>query len=263
MKIFITNDDGYQADGFKILAGICRRISDSVWGIAPKGKQSGTSMAVNLADPQIAYKDLGGSMAYLDAAPASCVKYMMTYTPHRDWPDLLVSGINHGSNASTGACYSGTLGAAEEGALNGIRSIGVSVDDEGPHPDFSGVEKYFPLIVKALLSDFPDGKGIFYNVNFPAIPADRIKGIRVSRMGMGHWEKEFRDLGLPLSSDGECFHRMTGFFVDDTPASDLRADHHLISEGYIAITPMLVDNTAYSEIERLKALFPDTAESDS
>ena len=140
MRILITNDDGYQAKGIKVLAEIMKQFGE-VTVIAPKSHQSGMSMAVSLGFKQIAHKDLGNGWHYVDATPASCVKFGLNTMFLNDFPDVVVSGINHGSNASTASCYSGTLGAAAEGALNGIPAIGVSLDSLRPDADFSGVKE--------------------------------------------------------------------------------------------------------------------------
>jgi 5'-nucleotidase len=176
MRILITNDDGYQAKGIKVLAEIMKKYGE-VTVIAPKTHQSGMSMAVSLGFKQIAHKDLGEGWHYVDATPASCVKFGLNTMFLDNFPDVVVSGINHGSNASNASCYSGTLGAAEEAALNGIPAIGVSLDSLHPDADFSGVEKYFGEIFEKLIANLPSEKyGIYYNVNFPDIPADQIKG---------------------------------------------------------------------------------------
>ena len=124
MNILITNDDGYTAKGINVLARIMCQFGN-VTVIAPKSHQSGMSMAVSLGLKQIAYKELPemkpGKWSYLDATPASCVKFGLNVPFIDRFPDVVVSGINHGSNAATAACYSGTLGAAAEAALNGIR----------------------------------------------------------------------------------------------------------------------------------------------
>jgi 5'-nucleotidase len=118
MRILITNDDGYQAKGLKVLVEIMKQFGE-VTVIAPKKHQSGMSMAVSIGFKQIAHKDLGEGWHYVDATPASCVKYGLNTIFLNEFPDVVVSGINHGSNASTASCYSGTLGAAAEAALNG------------------------------------------------------------------------------------------------------------------------------------------------
>lgn len=271
MNILITNDDGYSAKGIHVLAEIMCQFGN-VTVIAPKKHQSGMGMAVSLGLKQIAYKDLPeekpGKWAYLDATPASCVKYGLNVPFLEKFPDVVVSGINHGSNAASAACYSGTLGAAEEAALNGIPAIGVSLDTINPEADFSAVRKFFPDIFRKLMENMTSDPGIFYNVNFPNIPAEQIKGIRVGHQGMGRWIREFRewdpsiykrygitpeDLGQsssPKLEYGEKLYMMVGDFLDDD-RNDSRADHWIMNDGYISIVPDNLDSTDYEEVERL------------
>lgn len=271
MNILITNDDGYMAKGIRTLAKIMRPFGD-VSVIAPKTHQSGMGMAVSLGLRQIKYKDLGTDgdgirWAYLDATPASCVKYGINFAD--PLPDVVVCGINHGSNASAAACYSGTLGAAEEAALNGIPAIGVSLDSLHTDADFSCVETYFPEIFRRLLASLPAaGDGIFYNVNFPALPPEQIRGVRVGHQGKGRWIKEFtewapelfRRFGITPEAfgrsteveleEGEKLYMMVGEYVDD-PRNTEGADHRYMEQGFIAVTPQQVDQTHYPEKERL------------
>ena len=199
MEILVTNDDGYRAKGIKVLTEIMRQFG-RVTVIAPKHHQSGMSMAASLGLKQIAYKKLsseeierdtytlprhasgeacipgtdGGQgttepaeWSYLDATPASCVKFGFNTCFLDRMPDVVVSGINHGSNATTASCYSGTLGAAAEAALNGVPAIGVSLETLDPDADFSAVEKYLPGIFRMLTDNKKKKKGIYYNINFP------------------------------------------------------------------------------------------------
>lgn len=268
MHILLTNDDGYDAKGIKVLASIMEKYGD-VTVIAPKKHQSGMSMAVSLGFKQIAHKDLGKGWHYVDATPASCVKFGLNTMFLEKFPDVVVSGINHGSNAATASCYSGTLGAAEEAALNGIPAIGVSLDTLHPDADFSAVEKYFGDIFTEIMADLPEKHGVFYNVNFPAIPTEQIKGVRVGYQGMGKWIREFKEWDLdhykkygitpemlgqssnPVLEDGEDLYMMVGEFLDDPRNSD-EADHRLVSDGYISVVAHNVDCTDYDEITRLK-----------
>lgn len=274
MKILLTNDDGYKAKGLETLARIMKKYGQ-VSVIAPKTHQSGMGMAVSLGLKRIAYKSLGeieGAMwSYLDATPASCVKYALNFPFLEQKPTVVVSGINHGSNASTGACYSGTLGAAQEAAINDVPSIGVSLCTMRPDADFSAVEKFFPSIFEALMAHLPERKGIFYNVNFPDIPADEIKGIKVGRMGKGKWIKEFRAWDservhqsdfpsefltqetLPALEDGEDAFIMVGEYVD-SPENTAESDSHILSEGYISIVAHNLDSTDLEETARLHSL---------
>ena len=160
MRILLTNDDGYNAKGIKVLAEIMKQFGE-VTVIAPKTHQSGMSMAVSLGFKQIAHKDLGDGWHYVDATPASCVKFGLNTMFLDNYPDVVVSGINHGSNASTASCYSGTLGAAEEAALNGIPAIGVSLDTLHPDADFSGVSAMFGEIFMKIMSDLPQKHGVY------------------------------------------------------------------------------------------------------
>lgn len=271
MNILITNDDGYQAKGIKVLADIMKQFGD-VTVIAPKKHQSGMSMAVSLGFKQIAHKDLGNGWHYVDATPASCVKFGLNTIFLDKSPDVVVSGINHGSNAATASCYSGTLGAAMEGALNGIPAIGVSLDTLHPDADFSGVVKHFGSIFEKLMKEWPSKHGVYYNVNFPDIPASEIKGVRVGVQGMGRWVREFKEWDLqhyakygitpemlgqssnPVLEEGEDLYMMVGDFEDD-PCNPENADHLLVSEGYISITPHNVDCTDYEEQKRLSDIF--------
>ena len=273
MNILITNDDGYMAKGIRTLARIMRPFGN-VQVIAPKTHQSGMGMAVSLGLKQIKYKDLGTDgdgvhWSYLDATPASCVKYGINFAD--PLPDVVICGINHGSNASAAACYSGTLGAAEEAALNGIPGFGVSLDSLHTDADFSCVETWFPEIFRRLMANLPEERGIFYNVNFPALAPEQIKGVRIGHQGLGRWVREFTEWNPELFKrfgitpevlgrsaeveleEGEKLYMMVGEYVDD-PANTEGADHHYMEQGYIAVTPQQVDQTHYAEKERLVRL---------
>ena len=271
MRILITNDDGYEAKGIKVLADIMSRFGE-VTVIAPKKHQSGMSMALSLGFKQIAHKDMGNGWHYVDATPASCVKFGLNTMFLNDFPDVVVSGINHGSNASVASCYSGTLGAAAEAALNGIPAIGVSLDSLHPNPDFSGVSRYFGEIFAKLMDNYPGNYGIYYNVNFPDIPADQIKGVKAGSQGRGRWIKEYKEWDIqhyakygitpemvgqssnPVIEEGEDLYMMVGEFQDD-PHNTPDADHRLVQDGYISVVAHNVDCTDYQELERIRNIF--------
>ena len=270
MRILLTNDDGYNAKGIKVLAEIMKQFGEVIV-IAPKKHQSGMSMAVSLGFKQIAHKNLGDGWHYVDATPASCVKFGLNTMFLDNYPDVVVSGINHGSNASTASCYSGTLGAAEEAALNGIPAIGVSLDTLHPDADFSGVSTMFGEIFLKIMSDLPRKHGVYYNVNFPDIPVSEIKGVRVGYQGLGRWVREFKEwdvqhyakYGLtpemlgqssnPVLEEGEDLYMMVGDFEND-PRNTPEADHLLVQEGYVSIVAHNVDCTDYDECARLRTI---------
>ena len=270
MRILVTNDDGYDAKGLRTLVGILRKYGE-ITVVAPKRPQSGMSMAVTMGFKPIAVKHIseeeGEDWWYLDGTPASCIKFGIDNVLAPARPDLVVSGVNHGSNAATAAIYSGTIGAAMEGAVNGIPALGVSLDTFNPDADFSGVEALLPKILDQLLPQMQGHYGLFYNINFPARPAAELRGVRLARMGYAHWEHEYQDYGRFLSelgrvpSEEDCryvahlepdeeLYVMAGDFTDngDNPAD---ADHLLLDQGYVTITPQNIDNTATAELDRL------------
>ena len=273
MKILVTNDDGYRAKGIKSLVNIMKKYGE-VTVVAPKIHQSGTSMAVTLGFRPIAVKDFGevdgARWIYVDATPASCVKFGIDNVFTDGKPDLVVSGINHGTNTATAACYSGTLGAVEEASLSGIPAIGVSLDNLSADADFSVVEEMFPVLLDRIMASGCFERGTFLNVNYPNLPAPEVKGLRLAHMGLGHWEREFQEydpeyikrLGVDLTAfgirwvdfvpePGEDLYFMVGTFVDD-PDNVPGADHHLVKDGYVTVTVHNFDNTDRALAERLR-----------
>ncbi len=271
MRILVTNDDGYQARGIRSLVWALRPFGDLTI-VSPKTAQSGMSMAVSMGFRPIAVKHIeklpGEDWWYLDGTPASCVKFGIDNIFYPDKPDLVVSGINHGNNAATATLYSGTIGATMEGTLNGIPSVGVSLDTFADDADFSAVEKVFPDILRKLLAHFTTKKGSFYNVNFPNLPVSEIKGIRPARVGYAHWEREYvnyeteflasRGLGQSFAARAyadsklpdEDLYVMAGDFVSE-PDNLPDADHLLMAQGYVTITPQNIYNTDLDELGRL------------
>lgn len=277
MNILITNDDGFESKGIAVLTKMMKKYGN-VAVIAPFSAQSGMSMAVSLGAEKIAFKEIESSSfvgedglehterwAYLDATPASCVKFAMS-TPWLGWkPDVIVSGINHGANTSVASCYSGTLGATAEAAVNHILGIGVSLCDHNPDADFSQIEKYFPGIFEKLVELPRHSYMTYYNVNFPSVPADEIKGVRAGYMGRGRWVKEFRSLdeaeaiaaslngaptGDPSEKPAEKMYKLVGNFSSDADNST-DADHLLTDNGYVSIVPHTIDSTDYEQLKIL------------
>ncbi len=276
MEILLTNDDGYRAKGIGVLAEIMSAFGN-VTVVAPKHHQSGMGMAVSMNGKALAYKEIGRSKgvtwSYLDATPASCVKFGLSNIFADRKPDVVISGINHGSNAATAACYSGTLGAVSEAAVNDVPGIGVSLDTWDPDANFSAVEKYFPDLFSKIMSGLPHGYGIYYNINFPGKERGPVKGIRTASQGLGRWIKEFEtwdpdllerygisrhdaETAMAKAEPGEKLYLMTGEFIDD-PRNPRDADHRFNHEGYITIVPHNINCTDFRELERLRRLNMD------
>lgn len=260
MKILVTNDDGYEARGLKVLVGIVRSMGD-LTVIAPKYPQSAMSTAITMGGKPIAVKQISNdpkeSWWYMDATPASCVKFAFDEIFWPKKPDILFSGINHGANAASAELYYATLGAAEEGALAGIPSFGISLDSYDVGADMSAIEKYLPGIIHKILKHKSKKRGLFYNINFPDLPADKIKGIRVCHQGVNHWEREFKRVDPePNAEEGEKFYVIVGDIVDNKENIE-PADHHYLGCGYITIVADNIDATDYEENGRLRDLEMD------
>lgn len=260
-EILLTNDDGFRARGIRVLAQLLRGYGN-VTVVAPFEPQSGRSVALTLDRPlmidrplsEAAGDGLGSLRLYtLTGTPADCTKMGVNLLLHEGLePGLLVSGINHGSNASAASVYSGTLGAAIEGTVYGIPSVGLSIDTHAEDPDFSGVLQYAPRILDRVLEDGLPPQ-VYLNVNFPGIPAEAVRGIRLARQGAGRWVREF-DHRTTLR--GRHYFWMVGEFEDlengDTTGTAFPADHQLLDAGYVTVVPHRVDTTDRAALEQLR-----------
>ena len=193
--ILVTNDDGITAEGIRSLVEVAVEFGDVVV-VAPDSPMSGMGHAVTLNN-MLRIDPFGFSVAGVKKAftttgtPVDCVKLAMYRILSRK-PDLLISGINHGSNSSINVIYSGTMSAAVEGAVEGIPSIGFSLLDHAKHCDFRAskevARRVIPLVLKNALP-----QGTCLNVNIPRIPLEELKGIKVCRQSAGHWDDTFEE----------------------------------------------------------------------
>lgn len=246
LEILITNDDGYDAKGINTLIDIMATIGN-VTVIAPDGPRSGQSNAITVTQPlrlQL-YREYKNVRIFTsNGTPTDCVKLAINELYKEKRPDLLVSGINHGSNAAINVIYSGTMGAVLEGCENGIASIGFSICDHSAEADFSYFAAYIPEICKLILSkQIPYGTG--FNVN---APKGEIKGVRWCRQCRGYWTEEFAKCIDPM---GRNYYWLTGYFKNLEPeATD--TDEWALANGYISIVPTKIDLTDYQTLQQLK-----------
>lgn len=250
--IFLTNDDSYRSKGFAAAIEIARKFG-RVIAIAPDAPQSGMSQAITIYNPLYLRKvrEEEGVLVYsLNGTPVDCVKMAFDHFFRDEKVDLVISGINHGSNAAVNVLYSGTMGAAIEAAFYDIPSIGLSLTDHDLDADFEGAVKYGSQIVEAVLNgDIPSP--LCLNVNVPNIPCSDIKGVRLSRQTRGYWREEFFKRTDPHGRD---YFWLTGGFSNAEPESE-DTDEWALANGYVAIVPIQVDLTAYRQMEQLKNLF--------
>ena len=250
--IFLTNDDSYRSKGFAAAIEIARQFG-RVIAIAPDAPQSGMSQAITIYNPLYLRKvrEEEGVLVYsLNGTPVDCVKMAFDHLFRDEKVDLVISGINHGSNAAVNVLYSGTMGAAIEAAFYNIPSIGLSLTDHDLDADFEGAMKYGSKIVESVLNgDMP--RPLCLNVNVPKLPCSELKGIRLCRQTKGYWREEFYKRTDPHGRD---YFWLTGAFSNAEPESE-DTDEWALANGYVSVVPIQVDLTAYAQMKQLKKHF--------
>ena len=251
--ILVTNDDGITSKGISVLIEVMQKIGE-VFVVAPDSPNSGMGHAITV-DSTIHIKknklfkntERHPIEAYeCSGTPADCVKLAKHHFLKDRKIDLVVSGINHGANASISVIYSGTMSAAVEGAIEGIPSIGFSIDDFKYDADFQHVKRWIKRITeKALANKFP--ANVALNVNFPKKSEKPIKGIKICRQTNGYWHEEFDSRQDP---HGRPYFWMGGDFVNREPNIE-GTDIWAINNNYIAIVPIHYDMTAHETIKDL------------
>jgi 5'-nucleotidase len=243
--ILITNDDGYQAKGIKELTEAMKGLGEIIV-FAPDSHQSGMSSAITTSNPIRAriYHQEEDLTAYMcSGTPVDCVKLALNMFVDRK-PSLVVSGVNHGSNAGISVLYSGTVGAAIEGCVFNIPSIAFSLCDFNPDADFTVPKEVARKLAKKVLEvGLP--KGICLNVN---IPVGEVKGLKVTTQTQGKWVNEYH-----CSKDGinrDVFW-MTGNF-ENWETENENNDEWALANGYAAAVPVKIDMTAYELIDEIR-----------
>lgn len=247
--ILLSNDDSVNASGLAALITMLSPFGD-LFVVAPDVPQSGASHALTVTRPIKVNKirETEGLLIYsCSGTPTDCVKIATSCLLPRQ-PDLMVSGINHGSNSSVSVIYSGTMGAALEATMLGIPSIGFSLCDHSLDADFSASIEYGKIITKEILANgIP--KGITLNVNIPALPFDEIKGIKICRQNKGNWHEDFEMKKDP--DTGEELYWLSGYYHNEEAGAE-GTDETALNKGYISIVPTHFDMTAYDFIDKIK-----------
>ncbi len=247
--ILVTNDDGITAHGIRTLVQLMKQLG-SVVVVAPNSPQSGMGHAITIANPLRLYpSDIFGDVPAYECSgtPADCVKLAKHHVLKDRAPDLVVSGINHGSNSSISILYSGTMSAAIEAAIEGIPAIGFSLGDFTRQPDFSHTHAYILTLARNVLERGLT-KGTALNVNFPARTVEDLKGIRICRQANAKWQEVFDERRDP---NGRRYFWLAGDFVNfDTHAED--TDEYALSQNYVSVVPCQYDLTAYPLMDELK-----------
>lgn len=248
--ILVTNDDGMFAPGIRRLVEISRHLGEVIV-VAPDSPQSAKGHAVTLSDPlRLNRVDVfEGIEAYeCSGTPVDCVKLAKNILLKHRRIDLCVSGINHGSNASINILYSGTISAAMEASIEGIDSIGFSLEDYSLNADFDPATPWVRSIMEHVLSNGMSGSKLL-NVNIPHPSLGPIRGMKVCRQAEGRWEEEFVE---GVDPRGEKFYWLTGNF--STKDTSEETDISALREGYISIVPSHHDLTHHRTIPALRSL---------
>ncbi len=253
MRILLTNDDGINARGLALLETVARSFSDDIWVVAPMEEQSGAGHSLTLTEP-VRLRRHDNRRFSVRGTPTDAVMIALAHIMKDSPPDLILSGINRGANLAEDVTYSGTVSAAMEGALAGVRSIAFSQsysrEGMGDTVPFAAAEAWAEKVL-ARLVDFDSPPGTLINVNFPALPPDKINGIRICRQGI----RDYGRLRIVQRTDprGYDYYWFGLGPMVQTPghSTDLEA----MDDGYVSVTPLHLDLTHDASIEILRDRF--------
>lgn len=248
--ILVVNDDGYEAKGLEAMVEIAKTFGEVVV-VVPDRAQSATSHAITMNVPLRVnlYKTIDGVPYYrTNGTPTDCMKLGEKVVLKGRQIDLVLSGINHGSNSSVSLLYSGTMAAAIEATFDNIPAVGISLQDYSADADFTACVHYGKIIVQQVLE-----KGIppyiSLNVNFPKAPLEEIKGIKITRQTKGYWHEDMEE---HIDAMGRKYYWLAGYLVNTDNKED--SCEWALQHNYISIQPVQVDMTAYEAMKDIKFL---------
>ncbi len=239
MKILLCNDDGIHASGIAHLHKAISHLGE-LHVCAPATERSAAGHAITIYDPirtMPVDKPNGFSGIAVDGTPADCVKLAVSFLHKDDPPDLVVSGINLGSNTGISVLYSGTVSAASEAAILGVPAIAFSLCTyQNPYWE-TAAKIAAEIVAKVVANPLPDG--VLLNVNIPNLPMNEIKGMKAGEMGRSRFIEKFTEHHDPR---GNKYYWLDGDMklLDD----NAKTDERLVNEGYVALTPIHIDLTA-------------------
>ena len=245
--ILVTNDDGITSAGIQALVDVAKNYGE-VCVIAPDKPQSGMGHAITVhSGINISPFHFEGTKSAFSCTgtPADCVKVAI-YHLLKVKPDLCLSGINHGSNASLNVIYSGTMSAALEGSLEGISSAGISFCNNHIDADLRASAKATKVVIEMMLNNKAD-KNLCLNVNIPDVPLKNVKGIKFCRQAKGNWHEFYE---IHKDKEGNEFLWLTGKF-ENLEKSKKDTDLWALDHNYISIVPINADMTAHAELKKI------------
>jgi 5'-nucleotidase len=243
MKILLSNDDGYQAPGLQALADALARLGE-ILVVAPDQDRSGASNSLTLVNPLRA-RTMENGFIRVDGTPTDCVHLAITGLLDEE-PDLVVSGINAGSNMGDDVLYSGTVAAATEGRFLGLPAIAISMNSHEPDYFETGARVALELVQRLIRT--PLAENVILNVNVPDLPYAELRGFRSTRLGHRHKAEPVVKSRDPR---GRTIYWVgpAGAEQDAGPGTDF----HAVREGYVSVSPLQVDLTRHSALDAIDA----------
>jgi 5'-nucleotidase len=242
MRILVTNDDGIHAKGLGALVRVAEQIGDEVWTVAPETDQSGVAHSMSLNDP-LRLRQVGERAYAVRGTPTDCVLMAVRHIMPEP-PDLILSGFNKGQNLAEDITYSGTVAAAIEGTILGVRSIALSQAYSfapDTHPPYETGEALAPEIVRKLLDlDLP--RETLININFPNRAPGAVEGVRVT--GQGRRNIDFLAIDKRMDGRGNAYYWLA--YNGQNPKPDTGTDLESVRAGYVSVTPLSVDMTDHA-----------------
>jgi 5'-nucleotidase len=253
--ILVSNDDGITSHGIRTLIEVMKKIGEVVV-VAPNSPQSGMGHAITIGNTlRLDKTDIfKGLVAYeCSGTPADCVKLAKHFVLKDRVPDLVVSGINHGSNSSISVLYSGTMSAAIEAAIEGMPAIGFSLCDYSPNAEINHCKEYVEKIARQVLKNrLPNGVAL--NVNIPGKSKKKIKGIKICRQAIAKWQENFEERNDP---NGRRYFWMSGNFINPDKGED--TDEWALKNNYVSLVPCSFDLTAHHALSILNKWYTNVA----
>ncbi|MEJ7777821.1 MAG: 5'/3'-nucleotidase SurE [Sphingomicrobium sp.] len=253
MRILLTNDDGINARGLDLLETIARSFSDDIWVVAPTEEQSGAGHSLTLTQP-IRVRRHDNRRFSVTGTPTDSVMLALAHIMKDSPPDLILSGINRGANLAEDVTYSGTVSAAMEGALAGVRSIALSQsysrEGMGDTVPFAAAEAWGERVLAPLV-DFETPAGTLININFPALAPEKVAGVRVCRQGI----RDYGRLRIIQRKDPRGYDYFWFGLAPMVQTPGHSTDLEAIADGFISVTPLHLDLTHDASLDTLRDRF--------
>lgn len=253
MRILLTNDDGVNATGLKVLEKIARLFSDDIWTVAPTEEQSGAGHSLTLSRP-IRLRKLGERRYCVNGTPTDAVMMAVAHLMKDEPPDLVLSGVNRGANLGEDVTYSGTVSAALEGAMAGFPSIALSQvyakEGMGDAVPFAAAEAWAERALRPIIDGGMPARTLV-NINFPALAPDSVKGIRVAPQG----RHDYGRLRIDRRTDPRGYDYFWFGLAPMVETPGHMTDLEVVADGYVAVTPLHFDLTHAPSLARLAEIY--------